>query len=222
MKRINLLMAAFLALIMVLPAAAQVKLGITGGPNFANLSGDDPEGTKIEFSGRTVFGAGGVLELALGESVALTFQPMYLQKGAEAPLGDGITGIFKAAYLEVPAFIKISFGTNNTRPYLMAGPSLGFNLSSDLELSVDGFQTTSDFKDLTSSTDFSLGFGGGINFQLENVSLFVEGRYMLGVTDIAKAGTLTVFGMPVEFEDANIKTRGIQIMGGVLFPLGSK
>lgn len=45
---------------------------------------------------------------------------------------------------------------------------------------------------------------------------------MLGLTDIAKAGTITVNGLEAEFDEANIKTRGIQIMGGILFPLGSK
>lgn len=83
MQRFNLLMAAFLALIMVLPAAAQVNLGIIGGPNFSNASGEAEDGTKIEFSGRTGLGIGGVLDLAISENASLVFQPMYLQKGAK-------------------------------------------------------------------------------------------------------------------------------------------
>jgi len=215
MKRINLLMAAFLALIMVLPAAAQANLGIIGGLNFADLDGKNPDGTKIEFSGRTGLGIGGVLDLAISENASLVFQPMYLQKGAKQS-EQGVDFTFKANYIEIPALVRIAFGAANTRPYIFAGPSLGIRLSADIEASMGGSSLSGDIKDLTSSTDFGLAFGGGLKFQLENLAIFVDGRYALGLSDIFKGGTSTTF----EADDAEIKTRGIQIMGGVLFPLG--
>jgi opacity protein-like surface antigen len=227
MNKFNLLFVALLALFIALPVGAQVNLGVIGGANIANLNGEDPTGEKIDFSSRTVFGIGGVLDVRLAENVALRFEPMYLQKGAEFDLTDDpdfgtATFTAKANYLEVPVLLKIAFGTSNTRPYLMAGPTIGFNLSSKFELSALGFSAEIDADKVTKSTDFGLAFGAGVSFPAGTSSIFVEGRYVLGLTDIAEAGTLEFMGEQLEFEDVNVKTRGIQIMGGISFPLGGK
>jgi len=226
MSKINLIVIALLALFIALPAGAQVKLGVIGGLNIANLSGEEPDGTKIDFSSRTAFGVGGVLDVGLNENVALRFEPMYLQKGAEFTQTDPDLGAAtitsKAAYLEVPLFLKIAFGTSTTRPYLMAGPTLGFNLSSKFELSASGISAEIDAKEVTQSTDFGLIFGAGVSFAAGNNSIFVEGRYALGLSDIVQAGTLEFMGERVPFDDVNVKTSGLQIMGGISFPLGGK
>ncbi|MCI0693059.1 PorT family protein [candidate division KSB1 bacterium] len=226
MNKINLVLVALLALFIALPAGAQVKLGVIGGVNFANLSGEEVDGTKIDFSSRTVLGVGGVLDVGLNENVALRFEPMYLQKGAELTETDPDLGTatfaFKAAYLEVPVLLKIALGTSTTRPYLMAGPTIGFNLSSKLELSALGISAEIDAKEITKSTDFGLAFGAGVSFPAGTSSIFVEGRYTLGLTDIAEAGALEFMGDEIVSGDADVKTRGFQIMGGIAFPLGGK
>lgn len=227
MNKFNLFLLVLLALFIALPAGAQVKLGVIGGVNIANLNGEDVDGTKIDFSSCTTFGVGGVLDIGLSENVALRFEPMYLQKGAEFNVTDdpdfgSATFSSKAGYLEVPVLLKISFGTSATRPYLMAGPTIGFNLSSKFELSALGFSAEIDADKITKSTDFGLAFGAGVSFPAGTSSIFVEGRYALGLSDIVEAGTLELMGELLEFEDVNIKTRGIQIMGGITFPLGGK
>lgn len=225
MKKVIITLSILLVAFLVIPAMAQTQLGIIGGINIANLSGDElgenNQKQSISTSSRTAFGIGGVLDLALSENVSLRFEPMYLQKGAKEEEA-GLTAKYKFTYIEVPAFIKIAFGTSNTRPYIMAGPSLGFLLSADLEGEEGGVSASIDFKDVMSSTDFGLGFGGGVNFQLETLSLFLEARYALGFTDVFKGGTLTILGMSEEVpgEALDIKTNGIQIMGGITFPLG--
>ncbi len=226
MKKINFLLVALLALFIALPANAQVKLGVIGGVNIANLNGEDVGGAKIDFSNRTAFGVGGVLDVGLNENVALSFEPMYLQKGAEFSETDPDLGTAtftsKANYLEVPVLLKIAFGTGSARPYLMAGPTIGFNLSSKFELSVPGFSAEIDADKVTKSTDFGLVGGAGVSFTAGTSSIFVEGRYSLGLSDIVEAGTLEFMGEQLEFENVNVKTRGFQIMGGITFPLGSK
>jgi opacity protein-like surface antigen len=229
MKRVGLLFVILTIVFLAIPLMAQTQLGIIGGINIANISGDvlDENNQKqsLSTSSRTAFGIGGVLDLALSENVSLRFEPMYLQKGAkdeEEVEGVTVTEKYKFTYIEVPAFIKIAFGTSNTRPYIMAGPSLGFLLSADLEFDIMGISASTDLKDAMSSTDFGLGFGGGVNFQLETLSIFLEARYALGLSDVFTGGTLTILGMTEEVPDEalDIKTNGIQIMGGITFPLG--
>jgi len=221
MKKAVLVTSILLVTFLVIPVMGQTQLGIIAGINIANFSGDElidnGQRRSLNYSSRTGFAIGGVLDLALSKSVSLRLEPMYLQKGAEGK-EMGISFAYKLAYLEVPAFIKVAFGTANTRPYIMAGPSLGFLMSSNLEVGIGGVSASVDFKDLMSSTDFGLGFGGGVNFQLESLSIFLEARYALGFTDVFKGGTLNNENIPDEYLDA--KTNGIQIMGGVTFPLG--
>jgi len=227
MSKNNLIVMALLALfIATLPAGAQVKLGIIGGLNIANLNGEDADGSNIDFSSRTALGVGGILDIGLSENVALRLEPMYLQKGGKFDATDPDLGTatftFKAGYLEVPAFLKIALGTNTTRPYLMAGPAIGVNLSPKVNLSASGVSLETDADKITKSTDFGLGFGAGVSFPAGSSSIFVEGRYVLGLTDIARAGTLSFMGAELPVDDANIKTRGLQFMAGITFPLGGK
>lgn len=225
MNRFHLLLIVLLVAVMVLSARAQVNLGLIGGINIANLKGEDAEtGEKIDFSSRTAFGVGGVLDIGFSENVSLRFEPMYLQKGAKQSVDINGTGeaTFKVATLEVPALLKVSLGTATTRPYIFAGPAIAFILSSDLELSGGGITVKGDASDITKSTDFTIGFGGGVNIHLESISVFIEGRYALGLSDVAKAGEIKADGLTEQVPDADLKTRGILIMGGVAFPLGGK
>lgn len=74
-----------------------------------------------------------------------------------------------------------------------------------------GYSEEVDIKDETKSIDFGLGFGAGVSFPAGNNSLFVEGRYALGSTNLND---------DPEDSETSIKTRGIQVMAGVTFPLG--
>ncbi len=213
MKKISLFLFVLFSVLISLPANAQKRhhLGVFGGANLANLSSDDLEEIGFDFSYRTAFGFGGVLDLGLSQNVALRFEPMYLQKGSKFPDIEepDVQLKFKSAYVELPLFIKYAFGNQPTRPYLVVGPSIGFLLSADLV--IEG-EEDEDIKDDFKDIDFSLGFGGGVSFPFGNNSFFVEGRYFLGLANINDAEG--------EGADADIKNRGIQFMAGMTFPLG--
>jgi opacity protein-like surface antigen len=179
-------------------------------------------GEKTDFTSHTGLGIGGVLDIRLSENVALRLEPMYLQKGA-AFVSDLVDPdfsevTFKAAYLEAPLFLKITFGASAIRPYVLAGPVIGFNMSSSLN--APGLDVETD--GIVKSTDFGLGFGAGVSFPAGNNSLFIEGRYALGLADVAKAGAIELMGEQLAVDDVEIKTRGIQLMAGITFPLGGK
>lgn len=211
MKNMSVFLMVLLALCMVLPARAQVNLGVLGGMNLANVS-MDPLEEGMDLSSRTAFGFGGVLDFDLNESVALHLEPMYLQKGTKADMG-GVDIEIKGAYFEVPVMLKYAFGTSETKPYIMAGPTIGYNLSAKMEVSAAGYSEEEDIKDDIKSIDFGLGFGSGVNLPMGNYSIFVEARYVLGLTNIND---------DPDDPDTDVKTKGIQIFVGITFPVGSK
>ena len=189
------------------------QIGFIAGINIANLEEEDSD-----FSSLTGFGVGGVLDFALGEKFSLCLEPMYLQKGASEEEDEGTVDM-KLAYLEIPVLFKLSLGTGSTKPYLMAGPTIGLNLSANMEMSMGGTSVEVDVSDLTETIDYGLAFGGGVSFPLGNNSLFIEARYTLGLADIAKEGEIEIGGMSLTVPDTDVKTKGIQVMAGMIFPL---
>ena len=163
------------------------------------------------------------LDHALKQNLSLLFEQMYLQKGAEVTFDTG-PGKFEAAYLEVPVFLKFTFGTRIVHPYVLAGPTVGFNLSSDLQFSAFEQDFENNLKKLTRRLDFGLGFGAGVSFPISNTSIFIESRYRLGLFDVTEVGVVEEAGFdPIEFgERLDVNTKGIQIMLGITFPLGGE
>lgn len=195
-------------------SAQSNQIGFIGGINIANLEEEDSD-----FSSLTGFGFGGVLDFALGDKFSLCLQPMYLQKGASEEEGE-VTLEIKMTYIEIPILFKFYLGSGDTKPYLMAGPTIGINLSSDMEMSRGGMSVEVDFSNVTETLDYGLAFGGGVSFPVgTNSLLFIEAKYVLGLADIVKEGEVEFGGMTETIPDAEVKTNGIQIMAGMTFPL---
>ncbi|MCD4846801.1 MAG: PorT family protein [Candidatus Aegiribacteria sp.] len=212
MKNMKIILVVILAVIAVLPASAQISLGVLGGLNIANLDMDEGDMGDAEFASRTVFGFGGILDYSISENIALRLEPMYLQKGADIVI-DGYDDQFivKLSYFEVPMMFKYSFSGDNINPYIMAGPSIGFLLEAKTEVIVSGVSEETDIKDETSNIDFSLGFGAGVSLPMGTNSIFVDARYALGLTNIVD---------DPDAPDDDVKNKGIQIFAGISFPVG--
>jgi opacity protein-like surface antigen len=194
-------------------SAQKNQIGFIAGINIANLEEDD-----TDFNSLTGFCVGGVIDFTLGEKVSLCLEPMYLQKGASEE-EDGGTVDIKLAYIELPVLFKLQFGTGSTKPYLMAGPTIGLNLSADMEVGMGDLSLEVDFSELIETIDYGLAFGGGVSFAVGENSLFIEARYNLGLADIAKEGEIDIEGITLTVPETEIKTSGIQIMAGMTFPL---
>ena len=192
-------------------ASAQVHLGVLGGTNLASLNVDPERG--IDLSNRIAFGFGAVLGFELNEYLALQLEPMYLQKGTDF-VSDGVDFNVKLVYLELPVMFKYSIGTNSSKPYLMAGPTIGYNMSAKAKQSLNGFSSEVDIKDDIMRVDFGLGFGAGLSLAMGGNSIFFEARYALGLMNIN--------GDPGISEDTTFKTKGIQLFTGITFPLAGK
>ncbi|MBI4551405.1 MAG: PorT family protein [Candidatus Latescibacteria bacterium] len=203
MKTLTLCLIMLLALGLALPASAQLRLGMIGGPNLANLR--SPDTNDLDSRHRTRFGGGGVVELALGRWVALSMEPMYLQKGAQLDIFSE-ANILKLSYIEVPMLVKLSLWRSPMQPYLVIGSSVGFLRSARVSDKSESQKV--DIKEFVNDRDINLIGGAGLRVPAGKVAIFVEGRYAYGLVNI--------------FEESvtDVMTKGLQVMAGVTVPLG--
>jgi len=227
MRAFPYLFSAFLLLVFAFPVEAQHHVGVIAGLNFADLGTKTAEGGVVETVPRTKFAIGGVFELWLRENVYLHIEPKYLQKGGKLIQEDPIPDLdFKFSFVEVPLFVKLAFG-ENIRRYAFFGPSFGFLLTAEVESKYEPLIYTADVKDITEKVDFCLGMGTGISFPLGGGSIFIDGRYSAGMTDLNKGGTVEFkSGDAVIVEEISrsdrISTKGFQIVLGYTFPIGGR
>ena len=120
MKKIT----CFLALLVMVGYSQQtesaINIGIIGGLNFNSAQVEILE-EGADVSSNTGFGIGGVIDWKLNQTFSLRLEPMYLQKGigkTELDIQPGINWYIDASYLEIPLFIKASFG-DNIEQYLL-------------------------------------------------------------------------------------------------------
>jgi len=216
------------AFCLVLPVSAQnCYVGVLGGLNFAAMDVvGDGEDQKV--SSHRVFGAGGVFGIDLNTNFSLQLYPMYLQKGGIMEMGDSDPDIkFNMAFLEMPLFLKAALG-KNIRPYVLAGPTFGFLLTSECEAEINALALEADLKDITKKLDVGIGLGGGVEFPLWKGSIFLEGRYTFGLNNLNKGGLITFKADDVIItthevnEQDEFKNKGFQIMAGFTLPLGKE
>jgi hypothetical protein len=177
-----------------------VWLGANGNFTSAEIS-------KSSLKASTAFGGGLVAEIGLGKQFSLVLQPDLLIRkttghvpATAATRVCFLIGYFLVcgtspgspaydftntfSYLDVPLLAKFRFREKGFTPYLLAGPSVGFLTSAKYQPS-NGSEE--DVKDAVTSTDF--GICGGLGFDLplgRSARFFVEGQYVLGLTDALK------------------------------------
>lgn len=199
------------------PAQAQgLALGAEAGATFADF--DASEG-DADLGSRTGFRVAGVLRYGFGGVWGVQTGVGYAQKGAEDESLPDVTSTIELAYIEIPAFLTLDIptGPSPLNPRLFAGPQISFESSCEISSEGEGVSATvdCDAEELgafdTKSADFSLVFGGGLDFGLGGpLALTLDGRYDLGLTDIND-----IEGA----ESVEIKNRTFAISGGVLLRL---
>lgn len=221
MKKLICLFAVLLAFLFVQTMNAQIKIGAVAGLNSSDLEAD------TEIKSRNLFGIGFILQKIVNDQFSIIAEPMYLQKGGILPAKDGSPELkIKGSFIELPIFLKYSIlNSKKFNPYLIAGPYVGLKLSMDLDGETAGVAFTADLDPVTKTFDSGLGIGVGIEIPLETSSIFLEGRYSMGLIDLHKDGTFQIRGggltIEEKFDDDNkFETRGIQIMLGATFSFG--
>jgi len=221
MKKVIVLSVLMISVMAVGLNAQTSQLGIFAGINFANVDLEIPEYNIDDFDDKTTVEVGLLYELGLTQCLGLCFQPMYIQKGAEVD-DQGVTVGLSGSYIELPLFLKLYIGSQAIRPYFMAGPFVGYNLSANVDISLLDQSGDVDIKDYINTLDMGVGGGAGISISMDKLILFAEVKYMMGLVDIngfEEGDFVEVFGQQFGFTES-LKTRGIQIIAGVSFPLG--
>ncbi|MCC9065799.1 porin family protein [Flavobacterium piscisymbiosum] len=141
--------------------AQEIKFGVKGGLNFANISGDNTKGIDVV----TAFNFGVVSEIPLSEK--FSFQPEIMYSGQGYSFDDNTVAL---NYLNIPLMGKYYLTKGLS---VEAGPQIGFLLSAKNE--------KTNVKDSFKTFDFGVNFGLG--YKLDN-GLNFGARYNLGLTDI--------------------------------------
>jgi hypothetical protein len=203
------------------PFVPFTAVGVRGG---LTVAGEDitPPFSGFTLGTRTGFMLGGQLDYWFAPSWALSVQALYDQKGASLTSSDAAsaqteTDELSLGYLEVPILAKLSLGSSDFRPYLFAGPSIGFLLSANTHQTVTqyGVVTTDQTADETNTfntIDASLLFGAGASYQLSGgPQLMIDAGYALGLVNVEKnanTGTAETIG-----------SRDIRISAAAMWPL---
>ena len=200
-------------LLLWLPAngRAQLRLGVSGELNRASLGGVAPEDARFESNYGTGFA--GIVEDRGHPDVVLSFQPGWIQKGAKIVFGkdeepDSVqTFNVVHSWVTLPVYFRID--SDGKGFYVGGGLSVDFLLES--ELHHEG--ATRDNRDVFEDVDFVYQFTLGYLRDSAGLSLFLEGRYMQGMSTIANANGST--GADIYVSD--FKSNGLRLVAGVLF-----
>ena len=168
--------------------AQLVKFGVKAGVNYANQNGSDitVNSTNYTTSAITSYHAGLIAEIKLGDSFAIQPELLYSTQGATYKnAGEEFRN--ELGYLSIPVLAKINL---NKFVSLELGPQASFLLSE---------RNNFDVKD-ANTFDFAVVGGLGLNI---TKSLFIQGRYGLGLTDASK--------------DAQVKNSVVQVSAGFKF-----
>ena len=224
----NALLILILTGLLVSSTNAQVKIGLMGGMNFSTAYQQQFFFADAEYKTKMLFG--GIVDIQLSRHISICLEPLYIEKGSEREnvlIGNITPNVsFDMSYFEIPILFKYSTG-KYLRPYIVAGPAIGFNLGSDLSAGALGFEIGFDAGDYMRTVELSFDIGGGISYEADDIiTFFVEAKYGFGLNDIVKHGNLRFdfadihewFTIP---KNTRYNNRGLQLTFGFMLPLSA-
>jgi hypothetical protein len=193
------------------------SIGPKFGLNLASWTGDE---MFDDDAYKSVLGLqfGAVAEFPFSDMFAVQAELLYFQKGVAAEfdfLGEKITTESKLNYLEVPVLAKVSFINEPVQVYVTAGPSFGYGLNGKTVAKSDTEEDEEDIdfdENELARFELSASFGAGVQIPAGPGKFFVDGRYLLGLTNVDASEP--------EGDRTDIFNRGLGISVGVLFPIG--
>jgi len=223
-KSLVLIFTCFLTSVSYGQSAIGGKIGI----HMATYKGDTEDLGEGEEGGETVsnfgFQFGGVFEIGVNDLISIQPELLVIQKGVKLKASEDFFGsplelenslIFQ--YIEVPLLMKLKFGNlESTNFFVNVGPSFGYALSGrwreKITIGQETEETKSDFEfdenDTFNRFDLSVALGAGVNFPIGPGKLFVEARYLLGLSNLSDA------------EDETLRNGGYGLSVGYMIPIG--
>jgi len=207
MRRVPAVIAA-LAFVVALPtlASAQSLSNLTGGVKGGLSFGDIPKVSQdfddsgLDVGMRTGFIIGGFVTAPFSDYFGLQVEGLYTQKGFDGEdLNDSFG--FHFDYIDIPVLLRLE--TSRTGGfYALVGPSFNFLVTA--KAVAENLEDV-DIKDDTETFEMALVFAAGFRHKMFGI----EGRYMEGLTNIAKTPDLG--------PDVDSKTRTFAILASLRF-----
>jgi hypothetical protein len=176
--------------------------------NSTSFSGDVP--ADFSYASQSKPGGGIMFDYYLQDDVALSLQPMIVQKGSDLVRkrqGQVIERIeFDLTYLSLPLALKVT-GTSRSRMYVSGGLELNVLLDAKETTEIGEESVKDDFE----SVELNAHFGVGGLIAVGKNYVFVEGRYTQGLSNILANSRDDL---------VSIKTVSYILMAGFLFSLG--
>ena len=160
------------ALLVTLPATAQIKFGIRGGANLVNMKFNN--GT-FDKDNRAGFYVGPTVKFTVPiVGLSLDASALYDEKTAEV---NGET--MKAQSIDIPINVRYGVGLSSlANIFLFAGPQFGFNIGSDKNL----YNTAKEWTWKSSNVSVNVGVGCTLLKHLE-----VKANYNIACTKSGEA-----------------------------------
>ena len=163
----KLILSAAAVLVFGFTNAQDMKFGVKGGLNFANVSGEGNFKNKIGFN------VGAFAEIGVSDSFAVQPELLFSTQGANASEGDGS---FNLNYINIPVMAKFKVAEGFS---LQAGPQFGLLMTATAKGGGESLDIKEGFKTL----DLGLNFGAGYDI---NENIMVDLRYNLGLGGLVK------------------------------------
>jgi hypothetical protein len=94
---------------------------------------------------------------------------------------------FSLDYIEIPVLAMAKIPVKpNFKPFVYAGPVLGFNVRSQISTNLFEADLEKDLSDYVNGTEFSLALGGGLNVFVGGQEFILDFRYEPGLTTVFK------------------------------------
>ena len=213
MRRVYMILLSVIVLAAATASAGAVDFGIKGGLNIANLHGED---VSDDSDWKTGF-AGGVF-LNWGVTPVFSIQPelLYVQNGTKDSVLDGELSL-KFNYLQIPVLAMVDLPVGGGLiPVLYTGPYFGIRLDSKLVVEAGGASASASLDDYTETYDTGFVFGAAFEFGAGPGKMTLEGRYVLGMTQIDTGLVEGIFGVE-EAPRSDAKNESWMIMLGFAF-----
>ena len=135
-----------------------------------------PEVGGDEWNYKMGFLAGGGIELFKVPNISLDVDGFYFRKGSKYKSG-ATENEYVLDVISITPVVRVKF-LPGPSPYVLGGGEFSYILTHKAD--------DVDIKDQTKSYDYGLVFGGGYQMSMPGASLFIEGRYHLGLANILK------------------------------------
>lgn len=187
-------------------AVTHCTIGVKGGMSIANVGGDDAD--SVATDSRNGFAGGAFFQADVSKNFGVRVEALYTMKGA-SDTSEGFDATFKFDYFEFPILLVGQVpASESVTLSAFVGPTLGFNVKSEAEVTFLGVTGSQDIEDIA-SFEFGIAFGAGVTFDMGSFSIVVDGRYAMGMTTIDDSD-----------DNLDVKNQGFIAMAGIGFPIG--